>query len=69
MVQGFIRHGLGLSDTLDDPTANKIDYEGLGADQINHSRATGLAIYGRSVASFQGVRADIQSALISFSQQ
>ena len=36
---------------------------------MNHSRATGLAIYGRSVASFQGVRADIQSALISFSQQ
>ena len=52
VVQGFIRHGLGLSDTLDDPTADEIDYEGLGADQMNHSRATGLAIYGRSVASF-----------------
>jgi hypothetical protein len=36
---------------------------------MNHSRATGLAIYGRSVASFQGVRADIQTALISFSQR
>ena len=36
---------------------------------MNHSKATGLAIYGRSVASFQGVRADIQTALISFSQR
>lgn len=59
LAQGFIRHGLGLSDTLDDPTIDKIDYEGLGADQMNHSRATGLAIYGRTLTSFQGVRADI----------
>ena len=36
---------------------------------MNHSKATGLALYGRSVASFQGVRADIQTALISFSQR
>lgn len=69
VMQGFIRHGLGLSDTLEDPTTDEIDDEGLGADQMNHSRATGLAIYGRSVASFQGVRADIQAALISFSQR
>lgn len=69
IVQGFIRHGLGLSDALSEIEADDLDDEGLGADQMNHSRATGLAIYGRSVASFQGVRADIQTALISFSQR
>ena len=69
IVQGFIRHGLGLSDTLGDLEADEFDDEGLGADQMNHSRATGLAIYGRSAATFQGVRADIQTALISFSQR
>jgi hypothetical protein len=68
-MQGFIRYGLGLSDTLDEMDGDDLDDEGLGADQMNHSRATGLAIYGRSVASFQGVRADIQTALISFSQR
>jgi hypothetical protein len=51
-VQGFIRHGLGLADTLSEIEADNLDDEGLGADQINHSRATGLAIYGRSVATF-----------------
>ena len=69
IMQGFIRHGLGLSDVLEDTTSDEIDDEGLGADQMNHSRATGLAVYGRGVASFQGVRADIQTALISFSQR
>jgi hypothetical protein len=69
LMQGFIRYGLGLSDTLDEMDGDDLDDEGLGADQMNHSRATGLAIYGRSVASFQGVRADIQTALISFSQR
>lgn len=69
IVQGFIRHGLGLSDILGDLETDEFDDESLGADQMNHSRATGLAIYGRSVASFQGIRADIQTALISFSQR
>jgi hypothetical protein len=59
IVQGFIRHGLGLADTLSEIEADDLDDEGLGADQMNHSRATGLAIYGRSVATFQGVRANI----------
>ena len=68
-MQGFIRHGLGLSDSLEESTTEEMDDEGLGADQMNHSRATGLAIYGRSVASFQGVKADVQAALVSFSQR
>jgi hypothetical protein len=51
-VQGFIRHGLGLADTLSEIEADDLDDEGLGADQMNYSRATGLAIYGRSVATF-----------------
>ena len=68
-MQGFIRYGLGLSDPLEDLAGDRLDAEGLGAEQMNHSRGTGLAIYGRSIASFQGIRADIQTALISFSQQ
>ena len=52
IVQGFIRYGLGLSNTLSEMEADDLDDEGLGADQMNHSRGTGLAIYGRSVASF-----------------
>lgn len=69
LVQGFIRHGLGLHDPLTESSREDLDDEGLGADQMNHSRSTGLQTYGRNIASFQGVRADIQSALISFSQR
>jgi superfamily II DNA helicase RecQ len=69
LMQGFIRYGLGLSDTLPDLAEDSLDAEGLGADQMHHSRGTGLNIYGRNIASFQGVRADIQTALITFSQQ
>ncbi|KAJ5282019.1 telomere-associated RecQ helicase [Penicillium angulare] len=69
LMQGFIRYGLGLADPLDDLGTDRLDAEGLRAEQMNHSRGTGLAVYGRNIASFQGIRADIQTALISFSQQ
>jgi hypothetical protein len=58
LMQGFIRHGLGLHDPLAE-LGNDLDDEALGADQMHHSRDTGLRIYGREIASFQGVRADI----------
>jgi superfamily II DNA helicase RecQ len=69
LMQGFIRYGLGLPDILADLPEDSLDTEALGAEQMHHSRATGLALYGRNTTSFQGVRADIQSALIGFSQQ
>ncbi|KAL3412624.1 telomere-associated RecQ helicase [Aspergillus fumigatus] len=68
LMQGFIRHGLGLHDPLAE-SGDDLDDEALGADQMHHSRDTGLRIYGREVASFQGVRADIQTALVTFSQR
>ena len=68
-MQGFIRHGLGLHDPLAELGNDDLDDEALGADQMHHSRETGLRIYGRVIASFQGVRADIQIALVTFSQR
>ncbi|EDP48565.1 telomere-associated RecQ helicase, putative [Aspergillus fumigatus A1163] len=69
LMQGFIRHGLGLHDPLAELGNDDLDDEALGADQMHHSRETGLRIYGRVIASFQGVRADIQIALVTFSQR
>jgi superfamily II DNA helicase RecQ len=69
LMQGFIRHGLGLHDPLAELGNDELDDEALGADQMHHSRDTALRIYGRVMASFQGVRADIQTALVNFSQR
>jgi superfamily II DNA helicase RecQ len=69
LMQGFIRHGLGLHDPLAELGNEGLDDEALGADQMHHSRDTGLRIYGREIASFHGVRADIQIALVTFSQR
>ncbi|PKX94815.1 uncharacterized protein P174DRAFT_368242 [Aspergillus novofumigatus IBT 16806] len=66
LMQGFIRHGLGLHDPLAELGNDELDDEALGADQMHHSRDTALRIYGRVMASFQGVRADIQTALVNF---
>jgi hypothetical protein len=58
-MQGFIRYGLGLHNPLVELGNNDLDDEALGANQMHYSRDTGLRIYGREIASFQGVRANI----------
>ncbi|KAA8646634.1 uncharacterized protein ATNIH1004_008067 [Aspergillus tanneri] len=67
LAQAFIRYGLS-----EDPLAysgNESDEEALGAEQMHHSKLTGLKIYGRQTFTLQNLTPDHQSSLIHFSQR